>query len=321
MSIEITLDESEKLILRSMSLIRSIRLSGLVELQALLEGLNISDSWLRCLLEHHFSRWFDSGFDIFLNSPSLSFPGDPPILPEDASDDDRKHHEIKKQKYEEVKKAHDAVKRIDDSTMKKVDFLERLGFLRIDNDPVWVLNAPRTGKEPWVQITREGLELASRITENRLLVVRQKVVSRKSIFIASAFGHEDTDELYEKVFKPACTKIGFQAIRVDLSEPESTITEAILRGIQTAECVIADLTYARPSVYFEAGFGGGLGVPLLVTCREDHQKSSVDSERVHFDLEQYKISFWRRNADGSYLWKNEMDPESRLRGIIDLGGA
>ena len=322
MSIEVTLNESEKLVVRLMAILHSIRFSGLVELQVLLEGLNVFDAWLRFLLKHHFSRWFDSGFGTVLSStdPSLSYLGDPPVLAEDASDLQRRIHEQRKEDYDEAKKARDAVKEMRDSAEKRISFLGRLGFLRIDSDPAWVLNRPLTAKEPWVQITGEGLQLASKIAENRLLIVRRRSVKRKSIFVASAFGRPDTDELYEAVLKPTCAQVGFEAVRVDLSEPETTITEAILRGIQVAECVIADLTYARPSVYFEAGFGGGLGVPLLLTCREDHQRGNIDSERVHFDLEQYKISFWERGTDGSFLWKKTMDPETRLRSLIDQQG-
>lgn len=324
MNIEVKLNESEKLVVRLMAILRSIRFSGLVELQVLLEGLNVfDDAWLRLLLKHHFKDWFNSGFGTYLSStpPSLSFPGDPPVLAEDASDPDRKIYdreiyEERKKDYDEAKKASEAVKEMRGSAEKSISFLERLGFLRIESDPAWVLNHPLTGKDPWVQITGEGLELASKIAGNRLLIVRQRSVKRKSIFVASAFGRPDTDELYEVVLQPTCAEFGFEAVRVDLNEPETTITEAILRGIQVAECIIADLTYARPSVYFEVGFGGGLGVPLLLTCREDHQKGNIDSERVHFDLEQYKISFWERGIDGSFLWKKRMDPETRLRGLI-----
>lgn len=318
MSIEVTLNEPEKLVVRLMAILRSMRFSGLVELQVLLDGLSVSDTWLRFLLKHHFAHWFDTGFGTFLGStgPSLSYLGDPPVLAVDASDYQRAMHDGRKRDYEEAKKARDAVEEMRDSAEKRINFLGRLGFLHIDKNPGWVLDSPLTVKEPWVKITEEGSELASKIAENRLLIVRHKSVKRKSIFVATAFGRPDTDELYEVELKPACAKVGFQAVRVDLSEPETTITEAILRGIQVAECVIADLTYARPSVYFEAGFGGGLGAPLLLTCRKDHQKGNIDSERIHFDLEQYKISFWERRADGSFLWKKEMHPKARLTALI-----
>jgi len=322
-SIEVTLNESEKLVLRSMANLRSIRYSGLVELQVLLGGLSCSDAWLRFLLEHHFASWFDSGWGTFstFSRPSLTWLGDPPELKEKASDLDeaiyqQAIHQQKVEEYSLAKKAQKTVKELSDAAAKSIGFMERLGFLRIDTDPAWVMSSLTKGKEPWVKITSEGLEVATKIRENRLLVVRQQQVRRNSIFVASAIGRTDTDGLYEKVFKPTCAEFGLDAVRVDLSEPESTITEAILQGIQVAECVIADLTYARPSVYFEAGFGGGLGVPLLLTCRMDHQKGLDDSERVHFDLEQYKISFWKLEKGGSYIWKKGMDPKSRLKALI-----
>jgi nucleoside 2-deoxyribosyltransferase len=80
--------------------------------------------------------------------------------------------------------------------------------------------------------------------------------------------------------------------------------------------VLADLTHARPSVYFEVGYAQGLGVPLLLTCRKDHYRAAHDNARVHFDLEQYKISFWSRNSKGQFIWAKGMEPTKRLKSLV-----
>jgi nucleoside 2-deoxyribosyltransferase len=104
---------------------------------------------------------------------------------------------------------------------------------------------------------------------------------------------------------------------VDMSEPPATLTESILRGVTQAEGVIADLTYARPSVYFEVGYALGLGAHLLLTCRKDRQQGVQDASRVHFDLAQFKISFWEFDDPNSVLlWADGMEPPKRHKQIV-----
>lgn len=167
-----------------------------------------------------------------------------------------------------------------------------------------------------IRLTEEGGRIAERLKAGRRVIVRPQPPQRESVFIASAFGHEDTDFLYRDCFVPACESLNYKPNRVDLSEPSDTITATITDGITESACMIADLTYARPSVYFEVGYAHGLGIPLLLTCRKDHFRGKADNARVHFDLEQFKISFWTRNAKGIFNWSNAMSPSERLSAIL-----
>jgi hypothetical protein len=166
------------------------------------------------------------------------------------------------------------------------------------------------------QLTEEGMRIAKGLSEQRTLPLRPPESRQTSIFIASSFGHEDVDRLYESIFRPSCEDQGLKPVRIDLEEPSRAITDAILDGIGTARCVIADLTYARPSVYFEVGFGHGIGVPLLLTCRSDHQTNKNEQLKVHFDLRQYKISYWSRDKRGAFRWGKKMHPRSRLASLL-----
>tara|TARA_R110002050_G_scaffold85135_1_gene181727 strand:- start:12337 stop:12663 length:327 start_codon:yes stop_codon:yes gene_type:complete len=94
------------------------------------------------------------------------------------------------------------------------------------------------------------------------------------------------------------------------------ITEDIVENILNAKCIIADLTYARPSVYFEVGYAHGLPADLLLTCREDHHRGIKDDAKIHFDLEQFKISFWSVDSNGNFKWRKNMDPQFRLGEIL-----
>jgi hypothetical protein len=165
-------------------------------------------------------------------------------------------------------------------------------------------------------LTSEGERVAKSIKEERHLIFRPVPTRRTTIFVACAFGYDEIDLLYEKHLFPACRSFHYDAVRVDMTEPKQSITDAILEGITECACVIADLTYARPSVYFEVGLAHGLGIPLLLTCRSDHHRGKADDRKVHFDLEQYKISFWKRTPNADFSWPKNMKPSSRISALV-----
>lgn len=168
-------------------------------------------------------------------------------------------------------------------------------------------------------LTGEGVRLAKAIVDGRRPVLRPPAAERSTVFVASAFGHDQLDALFESEIKPACLQVGLQPFRIDMSEPDQTISARMVEGIVESKCLIADLTFARPSVYFEVGMAHGFGVPMLLTCREDHYRNNDDSLRVHFDLEQYKISYWRLSAQGRFLWQKGMSPGERINYIVKKG--
>jgi nucleoside 2-deoxyribosyltransferase len=165
-------------------------------------------------------------------------------------------------------------------------------------------------------LTKEGIRAGKSITGNRRLIPRLNPEKQTTIFIACAFGKKDIDALYEDHFFPICQEVGYKPIRVDLTEPATTITESIIEGITDCACIIADLTYARQSVYYEVGFAGGLSVPIVLTCRRDHLNNKEDDRRVHFDLQQFKISFWEKKGKGEFTWSRNMKPNKRIRDLF-----
>ena len=103
-------------------------------------------------------------------------------------------------------------------------------------------------------------------------------------FIAMAFGHKDTDDLYEKQLLPVLTRLGINAIRIDLMQSNDDINIQIIELLKSAHFCISDLTYARPSVYFEAGFAQHT-IPVIYSVRRDHlDPGQPEDRRVHFDL-------------------------------------
>ena len=168
-----------------------------------------------------------------------------------------------------------------------------------------------------VQLTSEGKRIANRIKNNRTLAFRPKPADQETIFIACAFNHPEINNLTNEHFILPSKKLGYIPMRVDMDEPDRTITELIIEGITKSAVVIADLTHARPSVYYEIGYAQGLGVPVILTCREDHFRGEEDNESVHFDLRQHKISFWDIEENGDFIWADDTwKPEYRLKKIL-----
>ena len=126
------------------------------------------------------------------------------------------------------------------------------------------------------------------------------------VFVAMAFGRDDTDALYDKALKPLLTKPGdLLPVRVDRSHRNEPIDEQIYKFMKASDFAVADLTYARPSVYYEAGWMRGNGKRVIFTCRADHLERGkppevADRLRVHFDLEQESIVVWKTASDRQF---------------------
>lgn len=216
---------------------------------------------------------------------------------------------------------------IDTHILKEIYALEALELLNCKSFDPNVPSHQKSGQNyssleaalPELSLTDEGKRIAQQLAEGRQFIFRPMHPQRTTIFVACAFGSDEIDELYVKHLEPVCTKLGYSPVRVDLKEASETITNSILQGIIEAECVIADLTFARPSVYFEVGFAHGLRVPLILTCRQDHYRAAAENAKVHFDLEQYKISYWAADERGVFIWPANMEPETRLRAVLREG--
>ena len=116
-----------------------------------------------------------------------------------------------------------------------------------------------------------------------------------------ALNHEDSDAVYDKQIKPVAALKDVDARRVDRIPHNDDIDDKIIEEIKSADFLIADLTYARPSVYFEAGYAERAGTQVIYTCRRDHlTRGANDNLRVHFDLEHRNIIPWADHADTEF---------------------
>jgi nucleoside 2-deoxyribosyltransferase len=121
-------------------------------------------------------------------------------------------------------------------------------------------------------------------------------------FIASAFDRTDVDELYNAAIRPVLRALGISPLRVDRVEHNEDIDDKIFELLDAADFCIADLTYARPSVYYEAGYAFGHDKPVIYLARADHFKAHADdifgNLRVHFDLQMKNVISWTTPSSG-----------------------
>jgi hypothetical protein len=117
-------------------------------------------------------------------------------------------------------------------------------------------------------------------------------------FIASAFGYNDVDLIYDKSIRPVLKTLSINPHRVDRINHNEKIDKKIIDLINQCDFGIIDLTYARPSAYFEAGYLEGLRKPTIYICRKDHfipdKDDKAGNKRVHFDLLTKNIIDWNK---------------------------
>lgn len=142
------------------------------------------------------------------------------------------------------------------------------------------------------------LEKRSDQDEFRLTINGWQRVSEKGklprkgdqVFVAMSFA-SDLDAAWADGFRPALKESGLDPIRVDLVHHNGKICDRILAEIRRSVLLVADFTGNRGGVYFEAGFGLGLGLPVIWSCRD------TDIDSVHFDTRQYNHVVWSDPSD------------------------
>ena len=136
-------------------------------------------------------------------------------------------------------------------------------------------------------------------------------------FIVMQIGNPELDQMCADAIVPAVAAAGLDARRVDKHNQGGLLKSEIVRFIQSAPIIVADLTNERPNVYLEIGYAMGLDKfrNLILTVREDHFPSSPSyrqgGPRIHFDLAGYDILAW--DAANLPAFRDELEKRIRRR--------
>jgi hypothetical protein len=150
-------------------------------------------------------------------------------------------------------------------------------------------------------------------------------------FIAMAFAKEDTDFFYENLVLPVLRENNITPIIINRQQSNEDLNIQIIEQLKNADFCIADLSYTRPSVYFEAGFAERT-IPVIYTVRKDHlDKGQPDELRVHFDLQMKPIIDWSSPEDKTFRkrledrvratflnqWKRKSNKQAQIKKSIE----
>ena len=113
-------------------------------------------------------------------------------------------------------------------------------------------------------------------------------------FVARWFD-DSMDEVYRNGFDPGIRDAGYNPFSIDRAEFINKIDDEIIAEIRRSRFLVADFTQgddgARGSVYYEAGFAHGFGLPVIFTCHVDF------IGKLHFDTNHYPHIGWTDAKD------------------------
>ena len=68
---------------------------------------------------------------------------------------------------------------------------------------------------------------------------------------------DEFDAIFDKLIKPPLEEIGYEVFKADSLLDQQNILRDIIRGIETADLIIAEITTPNPNVFYELGLSHG----------------------------------------------------------------
>jgi hypothetical protein len=117
-----------------------------------------------------------------------------------------------------------------------------------------------------------------------------KAKHSKFVFVAKYFD-ASLNALYDDGIRPAIIQTGYEPIYLNINSEPGNIDNKIIAGIRKSKFMIADYTGQRQSVYYEAGFASGLGIPVIDCIKEE------EFDDLHFDKQHHAMIRWTSPED------------------------
>jgi hypothetical protein len=119
------------------------------------------------------------------------------------------------------------------------------------------------------------------------------------------------NELYLEVVKPVCKEFEIEAVRADETYGPGLIIADVVRQIDEAKFIIAEITPANPNVYYEVGYAHARSKPTILIAERG-------IEKLPFDLSPFRTLFYENSIDGKS--KVEEGLRRHIKAILDPSG-
>ncbi len=158
------------------------------------------------------------------------------------------------------------------------------GLLQLASEKGWIIADVIPGASQGRPVGH--LTLAGYVATEELL---DRASRGQQAFVGMWFDESMTAARQEGIV-PGIEDAGYVPMVIDRKEHIRKIDDEIIAEIRRSRFMVADFTHgdqgARGSVYYEAGFAAGLGIPVIGTCRQDRVGD------IHFDRRQYNHILW-----------------------------
>lgn len=129
----------------------------------------------------------------------------------------------------------------------------------------------------------------------------------KDVFVALDFTHKDA---YYQAIEPTLESLKFKPICLLDQNNHDHIDNAISAGIRKSRFIVADLTFKNRGAYWEAGLAYGQQKVVILCCQQ--LEGEKPEELVHFDLNHFKILFYKDWVDLKKQLKDRIEGDGRI---------
>jgi hypothetical protein len=118
--------------------------------------------------------------------------------------------------------------------------------------------------------------------------LKKRDVDSRAAFMAMKFGDPLLNKAVDECFRPAVDRTGFLLRLLTDNQCAGLIDDQLLAAMLASRFIIADLSHGNQGAYWEAGFGEGLGLPVIYTCETTKWAES----KTHFDTNHMVTIIW-----------------------------
>lgn len=116
-------------------------------------------------------------------------------------------------------------------------------------------------------------------------------IKKPTVFSIMKF-EKDFDELYHEVIIPKFRQYGYSCVRADECYTSSPIIQDIIREIEDASIIIADITMDNPNVFYELGYAHALKKPTILLADKNKR------DKLPFDISGFRTIFYTNTIGG-----------------------